>query len=140
MRFGSHRERLPYEHDVTDNSGIRRIFGCLAVFWGVVVFLFFGPHVHVPWYFWIFPVIAGLLIGVWWLLNRPWHLVAETTDPPEHWAGIAIGRSAARAELRAAERSLRTSGNPGRSYGLLESIDPATPTKILSWPLGEEET
>lgn len=119
-----------YEHDIASGQGI--VIGGLILFWCVIVYMFVRYRPAMPWPVWVVVAVAAVAFALWWVHTRQWSVVAESTNPAERWYGVIRGRSDARAELRAVERSIRMYGTPAREGGLLSSTTSTLP--ILKWP------
>ena len=112
-----------FEHDMAAGY-----VSCIAMA-GVVVVLtlflvFWTPAgVVIPAWFVLLILLILLLVPVWWALQRPWIITANTAEPieteGEHWAGTVRGMISAREEARRVADELKNRGTPDDGTGPL---------------------
>lgn len=116
-----------FEHDIDGGRGaVVLILSSLVLFWTILI-VWTPRGVHVPWWLWLFAVIAIGFFPLRWLNHRPYTIVAETEGdyeyPAEHWTGMVRGGSAAREEVRIVVRSLRMRATPGHADSPMQPIN-----------------
>ena len=123
---------LPYpdddfEHDM-GRSIAGKVIGLLGIcgLW-VGLIGWFPAGQYVPLWVKVGAGVGGLLVvavlPLRWLFLRPWLIVAESLDVPDHpserWIGIVRTRATAREETELIVRSIRATGTPSYESGPL---------------------
>jgi hypothetical protein len=115
-----------FEHDVAAGQVGGIVMLAIIVVLVLTIVFWTPPTVVIP--TWLVLTFLGVLVllPVYWALNRPWTIVADTPEPVEtageHWVGTVRGIMASRQETSRVARQLELNAVPDDGRGRLQPV------------------